>query len=119
MTRNLTCIICPKGCSLSLNVDGENLNVSGFGCLRRKKICGRRVFSVRREPSASTVRVVNRKDLMLSVKTSNPIPKEKIFEVMAKIRSSSVKAPVSIGDVILKDVYGADMNRDEEYQIIR
>ena len=46
---------------------------------------------------------------MVSVKTSNPVPKEKIFEVMAKIRSSSVKAPVSIGDVILKDVYGADI----------
>lgn len=108
MTRNLTCIICPKGCSLSLNVDGENLNVSGFGCLRGKKYAEDEFFHPSRTVT-STVRVVNRKNLMVSVKTSNPVPKEKIFEVMAKIRSSSVKAPVSIGDVILKDVYGADI----------
>ena len=49
----------------------------------------------------STVRVENREDTMVSVKTAAPIPKEVIFTVMARIRAARVNAPVKIGDVIL------------------
>ena len=40
------------------------------------------------------------------VKTSVPIPKEKIFEVMELCKRASVTAPVRIGDVIIKNVAG-------------
>jgi CxxC motif-containing protein len=57
----------------------------------------------------SIVRVANREDTKVSVKTSCPIPKENIFDVMENIRAASVDAPVKIGDVIIHDLFGADV----------
>ena len=35
MTRNLTCIVCPLGCSLEVELDGKNVvSVSGNTCKR-------------------------------------------------------------------------------------
>ena len=57
----------------------------------------------------SIVRVANREDVMVSVKTAAPIPKENIFDLMKVIRATSVEAPVAIGDVVCRDVYGTDV----------
>lgn len=46
---------------------------------------------------------------MVSVKSVAPVPKENIFDVMDKIRSTSVEAPVKIGDIIIPDLYGVDI----------
>jgi CxxC motif-containing protein len=46
---------------------------------------------------------------MVSVKTVAPIPKENIFDLMEIIRATSVQAPVAIGDVICKNLYGTDV----------
>ena len=57
----------------------------------------------------SIVRVSNREDIMVSVKTEKPIPKENIFDLMRIIRATEAKAPIAIGDVICKDTYGTDV----------
>ena len=57
----------------------------------------------------STVRVSNRKDTMVSVKTAAPVPKGKMMEVMALLRQTSVEAPVSIGQVVLPEVFGTQV----------
>lgn len=41
---------------------------------------------------------------MVSVKTAQDIPKEKIMDVMECINQITVEAPVHIGDVLLSDV---------------
>ena len=46
---------------------------------------------------------------MVSVKTAAPIPKENIFDVMAKIRAAAVEAPIKAGTVMLTDVYGTEV----------
>ena len=113
MERNITCIICPRGCSLTVNVDGDKTTVSGHSCPKGEQYgideCLNPVRTV-----TSIVRVSNREDTMVSVKTSCPIPKDKIFDVMAEIRKAGVKAPVKIGDVILTNLYGADIIATKE-----
>lgn len=42
---------------------------------------------------------------MVSVKTAAPVPKDRIFEIMGLIRSTTVTAPVKIGDVIIDNAY--------------
>ena len=51
---------------------------------------------------------------MVSVKSSAPIPKGKMFEIMEKIHGTSVEAPVKIGDVLIPDVYGAHIVATKE-----
>lgn len=47
---------------------------------------------------------------MVSVKTAQDIPKEKIMEVMRCINSIQVHAPVQIGDVLLENAAGTGVN---------
>lgn len=51
---------------------------------------------------------------MVSVKTSVPVAMRDIFNVMEKIRNSTALAPVKIGDILIKDVYGADVIATKE-----
>ena len=105
MERKLICIICPRGCALTVKEENFQLSVDGYGCTRGKEYaineCTNPVRTV-----TSTVRVANRHDTMVSVKTAAPVPKNKMMEVMARLRSTCVDAPVAIGDVILEDVFG-------------
>lgn len=108
MDRNLTCIICPRGCTLTVSIDGENVKVSGQGCPKGEKYgideCVNPVRTV-----TSIIRVDNREDTMVSVKTADPIPKGKIFELMEIIRGVKVSAPVHIGDVLIENVFGTNV----------
>ena len=102
MKKQLTCILCPRGCSLT--VTGE-LSVTGNACPRGEKYAIEESTNPVRTVTA-TVRVANRKDTMLSVKTETPVPKEKMMDVMALLRSMTVTAPISIGAVIVEDILG-------------
>lgn len=108
MTKNLICIICPRGCSLTADINGDTVNVSGNACPKGEKYAIDEITHPTRTVT-STVRVENRKNCMVSVKTASPIPKENIFDAMKLIRNAKVNAPVNIGDVILHDVYGTDI----------
>ena len=108
MKRNLTCIICPRGCALTVESAPQGLVVTGNACPKGEKYaideCTAPVRTV-----TSTVRVDNRVDTMVCVKTENPVPKQSMHEVMQKLRSVTVSAPVKIGDVILTDVFGTNI----------
>ena len=105
MVKNITCIICPRGCAMTVTQDKKGLSVTGFTCPKGEKYaideCTNPVRTV-----TSTVRVSNRKDTMVSVKTAAPVPKGNMLDVMSLLRKTKVEAPVAIGDVILTDVYG-------------
>jgi len=106
--KNLTCIICPRGCTLTVNeVDGI-LNVSGNACPKGEKYAIDECTHPTRTVT-SIIRINNRNDTMVSVKTENPIPKENIFDVMEIIRKTEFSAPVNVGDIIIKDVFGTNI----------
>lgn len=108
MKRLLTCIVCPRGCMLTAEQVGDQLLVTGHSCPRGEKhAIGEITDPVR--SLTSIVRVSNRTDTMVSVKTAAPIPKGKMFEIMEMIRAVRVEAPVRIGDVILPDVCGTEI----------
>jgi CxxC motif-containing protein len=98
-----------------MTVTGElgNLQVSGNTCPKGLEYaineCTNPVRTV-----TSTIRVSDRKDTMVSVKTASPVPKEKMMDVMAQLRSITVSAPVKIGDVILPDVFGTKVVATKE-----
>ena len=113
MKRTITCIVCPRGCTMTAEIEGEKVTVTGNSCPRGEKHAIEECTNPVRTLT-STVRVSNREDTMVSVKSAAPIPKEKMSEIMEKIRAASVEAPVSIGDVILTDIYGTDIVATKE-----
>ena len=112
MIRELVCVSCPLGCALKaeLNDAGEVVAVSGNTCKRGERYaideCTHPVRMV-----TSTVKVRGAAQPVVPVKTSCPIPKDKMFDIMREIDSGTAKAPIRIGDVLIANVCdtGADI----------
>ena len=105
-TRNLTCIGCPMGCAITVTLDaGEVQSVTGNTCAIGDRYARQEVTKPERMVT-STVRLTGGAHGRLSVKTKTAVPKTKIFAVMEEINRASVKAPVSIGDVVIENVCG-------------
>ena len=100
--KELTCIVCPRGCRLTID---DNLNVTGNSCPRGAQYAKDEMTNPKRMIT-SFVRVKNRENCVVSVKTSQSIPKGKIFAVMEEINKVGVDAPTHIGDIAIKDVLG-------------
>ena len=113
MKRNMTCIICPRGCSLEVDISSNNVTVSGNACPKGEEYAINECTNPVRTVTA-TVRVSNRYNTMVSVKTVTPVAKDKMMDVMNVLRQTQVQAPVKIGDVILQNVCGSDIVATKE-----
>lgn len=107
MNREMTCIICPVGCTLTAELeDGKFISVSGNCCSRGSEYAKTECTCPTR---SVTTTVLCDNGTMLPVKTNRPIPKNKIFECMEIINSYTVHLPISSGDVIIENVFGSDI----------
>ena len=105
MEKELICIICPMGCTMTAEIkNGKVVDVRGNSCPRGKNYaineCTNPVRTI-----TTTVRCKN--GALLPVKTLSPIPKDKIQDAMKIINKVSPALPISIGDVIIEDVFGS------------
>ncbi len=108
MTRELTCIVCPKGCQLKAVLEnGEVISVEGFTCPRGKQYA---IDECTHPMRTVTTTARTEKGGVIAVKTDKPIPKEKMFELMAEINRAVVSMPARIGDVVIPNALGTDAN---------
>ena len=108
MKKNLVCIICPRGCALEAEINGNTVCVTGNACPKGKEYAVNECTNPVRTVTA-TVRVSNRPNTMVSVKTDTPVPKDTMMQVMAHLRNTQVEAPVAIGDVVLENIFGSSI----------
>ena len=102
MKKTLTCIECPIGCEIEVEVEnGVVLSVKGNACPRGKVYAEAEVVCPKRVVT-STVRAENGE--MIPVKTDKPVRKDAIFEVMAKINATVCKMPVALGDILVENI---------------
>lgn len=107
MKRTLTCIVCPLGCQLEVELEGKTVvSVSGNTCPRGKKYAETECVTPMRTVT-STVRCED--GSLVSVKTDHPIPKENVVDCMKIINLASAPLPISIGDVIIENVFGCNV----------
>ena len=103
MKREITCIVCPKGCQMIVNnIDGQYI-VEGNSCIRGAKYSVDEVTSPKRMIT-STVRLEGAYLNMLPVKTSSSVPKDLVFEIMNILSTIKITAPVKVGDIIVKNI---------------
>ncbi len=110
MNKEMTCIVCPNGCTLKLDYEireGKPVlaKVTGNLCPRGLEYARQELLAPKRT-IASSVLVEGGELPLVSVRTRGAIPKEKIFAVMEEIRKCRVKAPVAAGTVLLSNVLG-------------
>ena len=104
MDKVITCINCPVGCRMTVTLSGAGafVSVSGNTCPRGAKYAEQECTRPMRTVTA--VLPVPGSETPLSVKTSAPVPKELIPEIMRRLGRVSVSLPVSVGDVVVPDI---------------
>ena len=107
MKRDLVCIVCPMGCNLSVEVeDGKLISISGNTCKRGQEYAINECTSPVR---CVTTTMKTEEGETVSVKTDRAIPKDKMFELMEIINKQKVTLPISVGDIIIEDVFGSNI----------
>ena len=104
--RELTCIVCPRGCHLTVT---EDLKVTGAACPRGERYAVAEMTDPRRTVTTSVY--IEKGDVaMLSVKTSEAVPKACIEKVLEEAGALRLKAPVQVGQVLIRKVDGTQAN---------
>lgn len=111
MTKTCICILCPNGCEMQVECEGgQFLSCSGNLCRNGEKYARQEVVDPRRTISSSVL--VDGGELpLVSVRLTAPIPRDRIFDVMALIRTLRLPAPVEAGCVVAENVLdlGSDL----------
>jgi len=102
--KEITCIVCPIGCKILVRTNGDEFEVvKGYKCKKGIEYAENEALDPRRMLTTSVL-VKNGDWPLVSVKSSQPIPKDKIFAILQEIKKTSVKAPVLSGEIILKNI---------------
>mgnify|MGYP003619760323 FL=1 len=92
--RALNCIVCPMSCSGTVTMeDGKITNLEGFTCPRGKAYAQEELTAPKRMLT-TTVRVEGGALALLPVMSKASLPKGKIMDCAACLRSVKLQAPV-------------------------
>lgn len=111
----LTCIICPMGCSMEVEVETDAgghkklLSVKDNGCKRGEQYASKELQNPTRTLT-TTIKVEGGLLPVVPVKTAGEVPKASLLQCMEVVRRASCKAPVKRGDILLYDLLGTGIN---------
>ena len=103
--REMTCITCPNGCTLSVEEKDGRIVVTGNQCPKGEAFAKSELTNPMRTIS-TTVSTRDPAVPVVPVRVSGEIPKGRIFDVMEAINRLTVTAPVGRGAVLAADVLG-------------
>ncbi len=106
---SLICITCPKGCTLEITRQNEEIVEIKPGCKRGHEYARRELVDPRRMV-ASTVKISGGLHPLLPVYTEKPFPKPRIPELMQTLRSLNLRPPIKMGQVVLENALGTGIN---------
>ena len=108
MTRELTCIVCPKGCQLTVELEGKTvISVTGNTCKRGEAYAGAECTAPMR--TLTTTAAVEGGGVV-PVKTDRTVPKELLFECMREINAVRVPADAKAGELVIENILGTGAN---------
>ena len=110
-TKTLTCIVCPRGCTLTVTLDSaaENpvVSVEGQGCKRGVDYA---TAECTHPTCVLTTTAPTVDGGVVPCKTDKAIPRELLFEAMEAVNRLSTPATVRIGDVLLENLLDTGAN---------
>lgn len=106
--ETIICIGCPLGCRVAVSLDrrGQVTGFRGARCRQGEKY----VLKELREPVrtlTTTLRTVDRDFPLLPVRTSMPVLKTLMRDIVRETAKVVVKPPVRCGQVVVPDVGGS------------
>jgi len=107
--KEMICIVCPIGCHLNVSAGGAEYVIEGNKCDRGRKYAIDELTNPLRTVT-STVRVKGHGGLRLPVKTDKAFPKGRMLELMRVIKNVEIERPIRIGQIIIGNVLGTQVN---------
>lgn len=115
-TLQFNCTTCPSECLLTVEVEREAdgavvevHSVTGNCCPRGDKFAHQELTCPMRVLT-TTVAVSGGDEALLPVRTAEAIPLALHAQVMSLIRGLVVKTPIRMGDVVLENLLGTNIN---------
>jgi len=102
------CKVCPIGCELIITEnpnDPFDIKVEGNSCNRGRNF-GIQITTNPMKVLTGKVTLLKGSMKHLPVKTTGPVPRNKVEECLRVINSTEITAPVNRGDVIIKNILG-------------
>ena len=110
MKKEIICTVCPRGCHIMAEGDGEKvLSAEGYSCKRGLEYANTEYAHPVRILT-TTVKLTGVANDLLPVRSSQPVPKEKLFDCMDVIRATVVNLPVKCYDVIIPNICGTGVD---------
>ena len=107
--KDIRCIVCPTGCLVHVeNVNGE-LIIEGHSCNRGEEYA-REEFVAPKRILTTTMRVENGFLPLIPVRSDKPIPKDKLEDTLKQIARATIKAPIKMGEILIKNILELDIN---------
>ena len=105
-TREVTCILCPMGCRASVTTEGrDRIRVENVECQRGREYAVNELKAPKRD-FFTTVRVTGARIPVCPVRTTRPIPKERIGESNHALAKVVLQTPIRAGQTIVKNFLG-------------
>lgn len=105
MSREVTCLVCPRGCRLHVDVD---FNVTGNMCPRGIPYAKQELTN----PKRTLTYVVRVKGMRnpLPVRSDIPIAKDLIFAAVALLNELEVTGPLGFNEIIVENIVESGAN---------
>jgi CxxC motif-containing protein len=104
--KDMICIVCPLGCKLKViknDTSQMGYDVEGNKCFRGADY-GIKEMTNPTRALTTTVIISDASVRRLPVRTSGTIPKHLIKQAMELINKAEAKAPIKVGQVIIKNI---------------
>ena len=110
MDKEIVCIMCPLGGSMTVHVEGKKVgDVQGNKCKKGIKHAESEVFFPARILT-TTIRTDSADAPLLPVRSDKPIPKDRLMDCVGCISERSAKGPIKLGQIIIENILGVDAN---------
>lgn len=109
MQKQIICIICPRGCVMTVKKNNEEITVEGNACKRGKEFAILEMTDPKRSLT-STVKTVFKDCPVLPVRTDYDLPKDLIGKAMEEINKIVVTKKVKMHDIIISDILATGCN---------
>lgn len=107
--KEITCIVCPNGCKLTVKKENGEYHVTGHKCKRGISFAIQEMEDPRRT-LCTTVKTSFKEIPRLSVRTDGEIQKHLIHPLMQQLRKIEIKEPVTVGEIIEENVFDSGIN---------
>ena len=101
--KQLTCIVCPLGCRIAVEIQNDNFVFSGNSCSRGEEFASKEIKAPMRSLT-TTVRTVFPNVPVIPVRTNMDIPKHLIPAVMRQLADVLIREKISIGTVVISNI---------------